>query len=140
MPAGQRGILDPIKIDQAIFPRAVFAADHRRSISWTIRFMSGRYLRAANSGVIDVEKKSDSDNADPKPFIWTKSAGQILEKVVRAKQALESQHQHGGDGECGVGLAERRDEKPAMRAQPRSGEVVTLDACRSARDATPPTG
>jgi hypothetical protein len=31
-------------------------------------------------------------NADPKPFIWTKSAGEILEKVVRAKQALESQH------------------------------------------------
>ena len=30
-------------------------------------------------------------NADPKPFVWTKSAGQILEKVARAKQALESQ-------------------------------------------------
>jgi transposase len=31
-------------------------------------------------------------NADPKPFIWTKSAGEILEKVARAKQVLESQH------------------------------------------------
>jgi transposase len=31
-------------------------------------------------------------NADPKPFVWTKSAGEILEKVARAKQALESQH------------------------------------------------
>ena len=31
-------------------------------------------------------------NADPKPFVWTKSAGEILEKVTRAKQALESQH------------------------------------------------
>jgi transposase len=31
-------------------------------------------------------------NTDPKPFIWTKSAGEILEKVARAKQALESQH------------------------------------------------
>ncbi len=30
--------------------------------------------------------------ADPKPFIWTKSAGEILKKVARAKQALESQH------------------------------------------------
>ena len=30
--------------------------------------------------------------ADPKPFIWTKSAGEILKKVGRAKQALESQH------------------------------------------------
>ena len=31
-------------------------------------------------------------NANPKPFIWTKSAGEILEKVARAKQALESVH------------------------------------------------
>src|SRR5438105_11556238 len=31
-------------------------------------------------------------NAGPKPFVWTKSAGQILEKVAKAKQALESQH------------------------------------------------
>jgi transposase len=34
----------------------------------------------------------ENHNADPKPFIWIKSAGQILEKVARAKQALESQH------------------------------------------------
>jgi transposase len=34
----------------------------------------------------------ENHNAYPKPFIWTKSAGEILEKVVRAKQALESQH------------------------------------------------
>ena len=34
----------------------------------------------------------DNHNADPKPFIWTKSAGEILEKITRAKQALESQH------------------------------------------------
>jgi transposase len=31
-------------------------------------------------------------NADPKPFVWTKSPAQILEKVTRAKQALESLH------------------------------------------------
>ena len=34
----------------------------------------------------------ENHNADPKPFVWTKSAGQILEKVARAKQALKSQH------------------------------------------------
>ena len=34
----------------------------------------------------------ENHNADPKPFIWTKSAGEILEKVARAKQALESLH------------------------------------------------
>jgi transposase len=31
-------------------------------------------------------------NADPKPFVWTKSAKEILKKVARAKQALESKH------------------------------------------------
>jgi transposase len=34
----------------------------------------------------------ENHNADPKPFIWTKSASEILEKVARAKQVLESQH------------------------------------------------
>ena len=41
------------------------------------------------SAIIDY---LENHNADPKPFIWTKSAGEILEKVARAKQALESQH------------------------------------------------
>jgi hypothetical protein len=31
-------------------------------------------------------------NADPKPFVWTASAGSIIEKVNRGKQALESLH------------------------------------------------
>ena len=34
----------------------------------------------------------ENHNADPKPFVWTKSAAEILEKVARAKQALESRH------------------------------------------------
>jgi transposase len=34
----------------------------------------------------------DQHNAQRKPFVWTKSPGEILEKVARAKQALESQH------------------------------------------------
>jgi transposase len=34
----------------------------------------------------------ENHNADPKPFVWTKSASQIFEKVARAKQVLESQH------------------------------------------------
>ena len=42
---------------QATFPRALFAADHRRSISCTACIMLGRYLRAATSGVIEDEKK-----------------------------------------------------------------------------------
>jgi transposase len=31
-------------------------------------------------------------NAAPKPFVWTKSADEILKKVARAKHVLESQH------------------------------------------------
>jgi hypothetical protein len=34
----------------------------------------------------------EKHNANPKPFVWTESADKILEKVARAKQALESQH------------------------------------------------
>jgi len=34
----------------------------------------------------------NNHNADPTPFVWTKSANEILRKVARAKQALESQH------------------------------------------------
>jgi hypothetical protein len=34
----------------------------------------------------------DNHNAEPKPFAWTKSAGEILEKVANAKQALKSVH------------------------------------------------
>jgi len=34
----------------------------------------------------------DQHNVDPKPFVWTKSATDILEKVARGRQALESQH------------------------------------------------
>jgi hypothetical protein len=42
-----------------------------------------------NSAIIQY---LDNHNAAPKPFVWTKSAGEILEKVARAKQALESLH------------------------------------------------
>jgi phage-related protein len=34
----------------------------------------------------------EKHNAGPKPFVWTRSTGEILEKVARAKQALEPKH------------------------------------------------
>src|SRR6266699_1651624 len=34
----------------------------------------------------------DKHNGHPKPYVWTKTAAEIFSKVVRAKQALESQH------------------------------------------------
>jgi len=55
-----------------------------------------RIRRGAFKSVAELKsvimKYLENHNADPKPFIWTKSVGQILEKVARAKQALESQH------------------------------------------------
>src|SRR5204862_8019314 len=34
-------------------------------------------------------------NGSPKPYVWTKTAAEILSKVARAEQALESQHYTG---------------------------------------------
>lgn len=55
-----------------------------------------RIRRGAFKSVEDLETAImdylDQHNAQPKPFVWTKSAGEILEKVARAKQASESQH------------------------------------------------
>ena len=55
-----------------------------------------RIRRGAFTSVPDLEKAImdylDQHNADPKPFVWTAAASTILEKVARAKQALESQH------------------------------------------------
>ncbi|HTQ80113.1 MAG TPA: IS630 family transposase, partial [Thermoanaerobaculia bacterium] len=35
-----------------------------------------------------IEEYLVQHNADPTPFIWTKSARDILEKVTRARQSL----------------------------------------------------
>ena len=55
------------------------------------RIRRGVFTRVAELKAAIMEYLQNH-NADPKPFIWTKSAGEILEKVARAKQALESQH------------------------------------------------
>ena len=55
-----------------------------------------RIRRGAFTSVPDLESAIMDDlehhSTDPKPFVWTASASAILEKVARAKQALESQH------------------------------------------------
>ena len=55
-----------------------------------------RIRRGVFNSVADPEKAImdylEQHNANPKPFVWTASAGAILEKVARAKQALESVH------------------------------------------------
>jgi transposase len=39
-----------------------------------------------------IQDYLDHHNADPKPFVWTAAAADILEKIARGRQALESQH------------------------------------------------
>jgi transposase len=39
-----------------------------------------------------IQAYLETHNADPKPFIWTKPADKILEKVARGRRALESVH------------------------------------------------
>jgi transposase len=39
-----------------------------------------------------IENYLEHHNADPKPFIWTAKAADILEKVARGRQVLESVH------------------------------------------------
>ena len=55
-----------------------------------------RIRRGAFNSVAELEKAImdylGQHNANPKPFVWTASAGAILEKVARAKQALKSVH------------------------------------------------
>jgi len=52
--------------------------------------------RGVFRSVADLERAImdylDHHNAQPKPFVWTARPGDILEKVARAKQALESVH------------------------------------------------
>src|SRR6516225_1076182 len=57
------------------------------SASWLN--MVERFFAELTSAIMEY---LENHNADPKPFIWTKSAAEILEKVARAKQVLESQH------------------------------------------------
>jgi transposase len=52
--------------------------------------------RGVFRSVADLERAImdylDHHNAQPRPFVWTARSGDILEKVARAKQALESVH------------------------------------------------
>jgi transposase len=60
------------------------------------RLTSQRLKRGAFRSILELHRAIDTyliqHNADPKPFVWTKPVDKVIEKVVRAKQALESLH------------------------------------------------
>ena len=45
-------------------------------------------FRSVEELIAAIEGYLAHHNEDPKPFIWTKKAGDILEKVTRARQPL----------------------------------------------------
>ncbi len=55
-----------------------------------------RIRRGARHSVVDFQRVIDDyldhHNANPKTFVWTASAGSIIEKVKSGKQALELHH------------------------------------------------
>ncbi len=71
-------------------------------------------------------------NADPKPFIWTKSAGEILEKVARAKQARLVMFQP-----CTVSVARLPDDGQDRDGAQAIEEAERLLCSRSARTPFP---
>jgi transposase len=55
-----------------------------------------RIRRGVFTSVLNLEAAIydylEHHNANPKPFVWTASAAEILKKVARGRQALESEH------------------------------------------------
>ena len=63
---------------------------------WFGELTSKRIRRGSFASVADLHKAIEEFllawNENPKPFVWTASPGDILEKVARGRQALESLH------------------------------------------------
>ena len=75
------------------------AIERRRLETWssarstTVRLVErSKIVRGVFTSVKELEARLaeyiDTYNENPQPFVWTKSAKQILEKVGRARQAL----------------------------------------------------
>ena len=62
----------------------------RSSNSRSHRRSAKRYERLSKTK--KARSKPTWSNAEPKPFVWTAKAANILEKVVRGRKALESVH------------------------------------------------
>src|SRR4029079_3705922 len=60
--------------------------DHRK------RIRRGTFKSVAELESAIMRITSKTNNANSEPFVWTKSAGEIVRESVRAKQALEALH------------------------------------------------
>ena len=78
------------------------SADHGAAL-FNLEAEGYRYSRIANPTTAVLEKRVteleaaiqdylEHHNADPKPFVWIAAADDILKKVARGRQTLESEH------------------------------------------------
>jgi len=49
-------------------------------------------FRSVSELIAAIEEHIAAHNANPKPFIWTAKASDILEKVTRARSKLQNVH------------------------------------------------
>lgn len=54
-------------------------------------------FRSESALIAEIDRHIANHNADPKPFVWTAKASEILEKVKRARQALINAHPSAAD-------------------------------------------
>lgn len=66
----------------------VLCCDEKSQAQALDRTQSGLPLKKGRAATLD--QYIAHHNADPKPFIWTKSARDILQKVIRANSRLSS--------------------------------------------------
>jgi len=78
--------VDPISYKRHRFPAEVIRHAVWLYFRFTLSFRDVEELVTAIGDYIDRHNKS------PKPFIWTAKAADILEKVKRARRALNNPH------------------------------------------------
>ena len=63
-----------------------------RFLATSFRIVSAAVFHDAEELVMAIGEFIDKHNQNPKPFIWTAKASDILEKVKRARRTLDNRH------------------------------------------------
>jgi hypothetical protein len=65
-------------------------------VTWGISLIDpGEFPKSPAMLIEAIEEYIAHNNDDPRPFIWTKTAGEIIAKVRRGRVALEAVRQSG---------------------------------------------
>lgn len=81
----------PSALPHALYADERFLAEHDRALlpGFDDANRSTRRLRSVAALIAAIEDHIRVHNSDPKPFIWTAKASDILEKVTRAQAKLQ---------------------------------------------------